>query len=81
MLVRMLIFVVAPVLVHDSARLERPLKDDEEGDGADEDERDVAGVGELALECLGHDVDHRIPDDGSAGQRVKHADEVFETAL
>ena len=38
-------------------------------------------VGELALECLGHDVDHGISDDGSACQGVKHAHEVLETGL
>lgn len=77
----MLIVVVAPVLVHDSAGLERPLEDHEEGYGADEDERDIVRVGDRALECLGHDVDHGISDDGSAGQGVKHAHEVLETGL
>ena len=75
-----LIVVFAPVFVRDSACLERPLEDHEEGDGADEDERDIVRVGELAFECLGQDVYHGVSDNCSAGQRVKHADKVFETA-
>lgn len=41
----MLTVVITPVLMHDSAGLKRPFEDDEEADGADEDERDIARVG------------------------------------